>query len=66
MPRSKRDTIKLKHDQTMKALEKAVTYLSELHDMFSGPHPEYAKGYENIIVIVTQAHEFVEKMKGFI
>ena len=66
MPRSKRDHIKLKHNQTLKALEKAIAYLAELHDMFSGPHPEYAKGYENIIVIVAQAHEFVEKMKGFI
>ena len=66
MPRSKRDHIKLKHDQTMKALEKAIAYVAELHDMFSGPHPDYAKGYENILVILATAHEFVEKMKGFI
>ena len=66
MPRSTRDTIKLRHDQTLKALEKAIAYVAELHDMFSGPHPEYAKGYENIIVILATAHEFVEKMKGFI
>ena len=66
MPRSKRDHIKLKHDQTMKALEKAIAYVAELHDMFSGPHPNYAKGYENILVILATAHEFVEKMKGFI
>ena len=66
MPRSTRDTIKLRHDQTLKALEKAITYVAELHDMFSGPHPDYAVGYENILVILATAHEFVEKMKGFI
>ena len=66
MPRSKRDHIKLKHEQTLKALEKAIAYVAELHDMFSGPHPDYAKGYENIIIILAQAHGFVEKMKGFI
>ena len=66
MPRSKRGEIKLKHDQTLRALEKAIARMSELHDMFSGPHPTYAKGYENIIIILAQAHGFVEKMKGFI
>ena len=66
MPRSTRDTIKLRHDQTLKALEKAIAYVAELHDMFAIPHPEYTKGYENIIIILAQAHEFVEKMKSFI
>ena len=66
MPRSTRDTIKLRHDQTLKALEKAITYVAELHDMFSGPHPDYAVGYENILVILATAHEFVEKMRSFI
>lgn len=66
MPRSKRDNIKLKHDQIMGRLEKDIEDLSELHDMFSGPHPDYAKGYKNIIMMLAQAHEFVEKMKSFI
>lgn len=56
----------MRHDQIMSALEKAMTHLAELHDMFSGPHPEYAKGYENIIMMLAQAHDFVEKMRGFI
>jgi len=66
MPRTKRQDILLRHDQILGAIEKAVTYLSELHDMFSGPHPEYAKGYEAILMMLAQAHEFVEKMRGFI
>ena len=66
MPRTKRQNVLLRHDQTLSAIEKAIGYLAELHDMFSGPHPDYAKGYENIIMILGQAHEFMEKMKGFI
>jgi len=50
----------------MKAIEKAIDYVAELHDTFSGPHPEYSKGYENILMMLTTAHEFVEKIKGFI
>jgi hypothetical protein len=56
----------LRHDQILGALEKALDYLAELHDMFSGPHPEYSAGYENIIIIVAQAHGFVEKMKDHV
>ena len=66
MPRTKRQNVLLRHAQTLAAIEKAIDYLAELHDMFAPVHPEYAKGYENIIVILAQAHEFVEKMKGFI
>ena len=66
MPRTKRQEILLKHDQILKAIEKAIEYLSLLHDMFSGPHPDYAEGYKNIIMMLAQAHEFVEKMKGFV
>lgn len=66
MPRSKRDDIKLKHNQVLNHIETAIEYLSLLHDMFSAPHPDYAQGYENIIMVLAQAHEFVEKMKGFI
>lgn len=66
MPRTKRQNILLRHDQTLNAIEKAIDYLAELHDMFGGPHPEYAKGYRNIIMMLAQAHDFVEKMKGFI
>lgn len=66
MPRTKRQNVLLRHDQTLKAIEKAVDYLAELHDMFASVHPEYATGYENILVILAQAHTFVEKMKSFI
>lgn len=66
MPRTTRQNILLRHDQILAAIEKATGYLAELHDMFSGPHPEYTKGYENIIVMLATAHEFVEKMKSFI
>lgn len=66
MPRTKRQNIILRHDQIMDAITKAITYLAELHDMFSGPHPEYSDGYENIIVMLAQAHAFVEKMKSFV
>lgn len=66
MPRTKRQDILLKHDQILNHLQTVIDYLALLHDMFSGPHPDYAKGYENIIIILAQAHEFVEKMKEFI
>lgn len=62
-PRTKRQNIILRHDQILAALEKAVEYLAELHDMFSGPHPEYAKGYEAILMMLAQAHSFVEDIK---
>jgi len=56
----------LKHDQTLKAIEKATGYMAELHDAFSGPHPDYAEGYKNIVWMLAQTHEFVEKMKSFV
>jgi benzoyl-CoA reductase/2-hydroxyglutaryl-CoA dehydratase subunit BcrC/BadD/HgdB len=66
MPRSKRQDVLLRHDQILGALEKVITYLAELHDMFAPHHPQYAVGYENILYMLTQAHEFVEKMKSHV
>lgn len=66
MPRTNRQNILLRHDQTLAALEKAITYLAELHDQFAPVHPQYATGYENILYILAQAHEFVEQMKNFV
>lgn len=63
MPRTKRQNILLRHDQILGALEKAISYLAELHDMFEPVHPEYAVGYKSILFMVAQAHEFVEKIK---
>jgi predicted AAA+ superfamily ATPase len=66
MPRTKRQNILLRHDQILAALEKAADYTAELHDMFAAVHPEYAKGYKNILYMVAQAHEFVEKMREYV
>jgi len=66
MPRTKRQEILLRHDQILNALEKTLGYLADLHDQFAPVHPEYAKGYENIIMILAQAHEFVEKIRDFV
>jgi hypothetical protein len=56
----------MRHDQTLAALEKAVVYLAELHDMFKPVHPQYAEGYRNILIMLAQAHEFVATMKGHV
>lgn len=66
MPRSKRQNILLRHDQALGAIEKAIDYLAELHDQFAPAHPEYAKGYKNILTMLALAHDFLEKMKGFV
>lgn len=66
MPRTKRQNILLRHDQTLAALEKSLDYLAELHDTFKPVHPEYAKGYECILVMLAQAHDFVATMKGHV
>lgn len=66
MPRTRRQEILLRHDQILGALEKAMEYVAELHDAFSVHHPEYSDGYANILVILATAHEFTEKMKGFV
>jgi predicted AAA+ superfamily ATPase len=66
MPRTKRQEILRRHDQVLGMLEKCVEYLAVLHDMFADPHPEYAKGYENILYMAAQMHEFVEKMKSYV
>lgn len=66
MPRTKRQNILLRHDQTLAALEKAITYLDELHKQFKPVHPQYAVGYESILIMLSQAHEFVEEMKGHV
>jgi len=56
----------LKHEQTLKAIEKAIGYMSELHEAFSEHHPEFCKGYENIIMMLTQTHDFVTDMRKFV
>jgi hypothetical protein len=66
MPRTKRQEILRRHDQILDGLTKTISYLAELHDMFSGVHDDYAKGYENILYMLAQAHEFVEKMKSYV
>lgn len=66
MPRTRRQNVLLRHEQILGALEKAISYTAELHDMFAPVHPEYAVGYKNILYMLAQAHEFVEKMKGFV
>ena len=66
MPRTKRQNVLLRHDQTLGAIEKAIDYLAELHDMFAPVHPKYAEGYKNILIMLAQAHEFVATMKGFV
>ncbi len=66
MPRTKRQNILLRHDQILGALEKAIDYLAELHDMFEPVHPKYALGYKNLLYMAAQMHEFVEEMKGHV
>ena len=66
MPKSKRDKIKQKHEQIEGHIAKAIIYLGELHDMFEEHHPEYSKGYANIIAILLQALEFVQTIKAHI
>jgi len=50
----------------MKAIEKATGYIDDLHNTFIEVHPEYSKGYANILIMLATAHEFVEKMKSFV
>lgn len=66
MPRSKRDNLKLKHDQILGHIETAIEYTSQLRDLFLEYHPDHARGYANICLMLAQAHEFVETMKNHI
>lgn len=66
MPRSKRDVIKDRHTRTKLAIEKALSYVAELEEMFSGPHPDYAKGYESIRIALTFCHESITTMRKYI
>jgi len=66
MPRTKRQEVLRRHDQVLDHIEKAVGYTAELHDQFAPVHPEYAEGYKNILYMLAQGHEFMEKMKSFV
>lgn len=66
MPKTKRDQIKMRHDQILLHLETAMGYADELHDLYLEAHPDYADGYANICLMLAQVHEFVEKMKSFV
>lgn len=66
MPTSRRDGLKRKHTAIENALDRCLGWTVELHDLFKEPHPDYAKGYEQIGVMLMQAKEFVAKMKTFI
>lgn len=66
MPRTNRQNILLKHDQTLKALEKALSYQTELHTKFLEHHPDYAEGYANICLMLCQVIEFVKKMREYV
>lgn len=66
MPKTTRDLIKRRHDQIQTHLDRSIAYLSELYAQFLEHHPDYSEGYENIIMMLMQAKEFVEKMKSFV
>ena len=66
MPRSKRQNVILRHEQALQAIEKALDYVAELHDMFAVHHPDHARGYENILYVLAQGYEFLDKMKSFV
>lgn len=66
MPTSKRDLIKRKHVAIVNALDRSMGWTLELRDQFAEPHPDYAEGYQAILVMLAQAREFTEKMKSFI
>lgn len=66
MPRNKRGNIKLRHDQTVAALEKALSHMTEMNVVFQQHHPGHSEGYANICMMICQVIEFVKKMKEFI
>lgn len=66
MGTSKRDLIKRKHKQARVHIEKAIEDVDELHELFDVQHKQYSAGYENIIVILSTALEFLGKMREFI
>lgn len=66
MATSKRDLIKRKHTAIYNALERAMGWTLDLQIQFQEPHPDYAKGYGQILIMIGQAQAFIEKMKGFI
>lgn len=66
MSTSKRDAIKRKHKAAHNSVSQAMEYVLELKEMFQEPHPKYAEGYQNILVLLDQAREFISVMKGYI
>lgn len=66
MPTSKRDSIKRKHQAISNALVRCEDWTLELYNMFLIPHPAYAEGYNNILVMLEQTREFVEVMRGHV
>ena len=66
MPSSKRDLIKRKHTAIHNAIERAMGWSLELMLEFQEPHPDYARGYEQILITLKNAQDFIDRMKGFI
>jgi hypothetical protein len=62
-PTSKRDAIKRKHKAIDNALIRCQEWTLELYNMFLIPHPDYAEGYNNILVMLEQTRAFVKSMK---
>lgn len=66
MPSSKRDLLKRKHGAIENALLRAMGWTEELFLQFEPVHPEYAKGYANIHIMIEMARDSIVKMKGHI
>lgn len=66
MPSSRRDKLKRKHTAIAKAILRCQGWTLELHELFKEPHPDYAEGYNTILIMLEQTLAFINKMKSFI
>lgn len=66
MPTSKRDLVKRKHTAISNALTRCIGWTQDLLGQFADPHPDYAEGYANILIMLEQTRIFIERMKDHI
>lgn len=66
MPTSRRDALKRKHTAISNCLTRAIGWTQELYGLFDHYDKPHAEGYANILVMLEQTRQFIEKLREFI
>lgn len=66
MPRTQREMIIRRVEQSTAALEKCISYLLDARGRYDPDYPEYVEAIDLIITVLDQAHGLVEAFREIV